>query len=214
MRRIRAPRRRPMARLAADGHHFGHGPEPQRRGLPRRLPRRTRRRRPARPTRSSSSTTARRMPLPRSRSPRAPGSSPSRCAASGPRRRPDSTRHPATCSPASTPIRCRRPDGSPRSSGACRGPTGRRSSPVPASSTAPTASCRWIARNIYIGGYFTVIGALLGHPPIFGSNYAMRRDAWLELRDIVHRDRADVHDDLDLVVVDAARHDRRPRPSA
>jgi glycosyltransferase involved in cell wall biosynthesis len=57
---------------------------------------------------------------------------------------------------------------------------------------------RWIARNIYIGGYFTVIGPLLGHPPVFGSNYAIRRDAWLELRDLVHRDRADVHDDLDL----------------
>lgn len=61
-----------------------------------------------------------------------------------------------------------------------------------------SAVVRWIARNIYIGGYFTVIGPLLGHPPIFGSNYAMRADAWLELRDIVHRDRADVHDDLDL----------------
>ena len=57
---------------------------------------------------------------------------------------------------------------------------------------------RWIARHVYIGGYFFWIGALLGHPPIFGSNYAMRRDAWLILRDIVHRDRADVHDDLDL----------------
>jgi len=57
---------------------------------------------------------------------------------------------------------------------------------------------RWIARNVYIGGYFGVIGPLLGHPPIFGSNYAMRRDAWLELRHLVHRDRADVHDDLDL----------------
>jgi len=57
---------------------------------------------------------------------------------------------------------------------------------------------RWIARNIYIGGYFTMIGALLAHPPVFGSNYAMRRDAWLELRDLVHRDRGDVHDDLDL----------------
>ncbi|HEY9366206.1 MAG TPA: glycosyltransferase family 2 protein [Agromyces sp.] len=57
---------------------------------------------------------------------------------------------------------------------------------------------RWIARNIYIGGYFTVIGALLGHPPIFGSNYAMRADVWVRLRDLVHRDRADVHDDLDL----------------
>ncbi|HET8778526.1 MAG TPA: glycosyltransferase, partial [Agromyces sp.] len=57
---------------------------------------------------------------------------------------------------------------------------------------------RWIARNVYIGGYFLAIGALLGHPPVFGSNYAMRREAWLELRDIVHRDRGDVHDDLDL----------------
>jgi glycosyltransferase involved in cell wall biosynthesis len=57
---------------------------------------------------------------------------------------------------------------------------------------------RWIARNIYIGGYFFAIGALLGHPPVFGSNYAMRREAWLELRELVHRDRGDVHDDLDL----------------
>ena len=57
---------------------------------------------------------------------------------------------------------------------------------------------RWIARHVYIGGYFTWIGMLLGHPPIFGSNYAIRRDAWQQLRSIVHRDRADVHDDLDL----------------
>ena len=57
---------------------------------------------------------------------------------------------------------------------------------------------RWIARNIYIGGYFFAIGALLGHEPVFGSNYAMRREAWLELRNLVHRDRGDVHDDLDL----------------
>lgn len=61
-----------------------------------------------------------------------------------------------------------------------------------------TAPRRWIARHLYIGGYFTWIGILLGHPPIFGSNYAMRRDAWLVLRGIVHRERADLHDDLDL----------------
>ncbi|MFD4420473.1 glycosyltransferase family 2 protein [Agromyces sp. NPDC058484] len=60
------------------------------------------------------------------------------------------------------------------------------------------APIRWIARNIYLGGYFALIGLLLGHPPAFGSNYAMRRDAWLELRELVHRDRGDVHDDLDL----------------
>jgi len=61
-----------------------------------------------------------------------------------------------------------------------------------------TAPRRWIARHLYIGGYFTWIGILLGHPPIFGSNYAIRRDAWLVLRDLVHRGRADLHDDLDL----------------
>ncbi|WP_022890927.1 glycosyltransferase family 2 protein [Agromyces italicus] len=61
-----------------------------------------------------------------------------------------------------------------------------------------TAAVRWIARNLYIGGYFTVIGGLLGHPPIFGSNYAIRADAWQRLGHLVHRDRADVHDDLDL----------------
>lgn len=60
------------------------------------------------------------------------------------------------------------------------------------------AGLRWIARYIYIGGYFTVIGAVLGHSPVFGSNYALRADAWAVLREVVHRDRADVHDDLDL----------------
>lgn len=61
-----------------------------------------------------------------------------------------------------------------------------------------TAATRWIAGTLYIGGYFAVLGPLLGHPPIFGSNCALRRTAWHELRPLVHRDRADVHDDLDL----------------
>lgn len=61
-----------------------------------------------------------------------------------------------------------------------------------------TAPRRWIARHLYLAGYFIAIGALLGHPPVFGSNFALRRDAWTVLRDLVHRDRADVHDDLDL----------------
>jgi glycosyltransferase involved in cell wall biosynthesis len=61
-----------------------------------------------------------------------------------------------------------------------------------------TAPRRWIARHLYLGGYFAAIGAVLGHPPVFGSNYALRRDAWGALREVVHRDRADVHDDLDL----------------
>jgi glycosyltransferase involved in cell wall biosynthesis len=61
-----------------------------------------------------------------------------------------------------------------------------------------TAPRRWLGQRLYLGGYFVAIGALLGHPPVFGSNFALRGDAWAVLRDIVHRDRADLHDDLDL----------------
>jgi glycosyltransferase involved in cell wall biosynthesis len=35
---------------------------------------------------------------------------------------------------------------------------------------------RWAGRSVYIAGYFWAIGWLLGHPPLFGSNFAMR--AW------------------------------------
>lgn len=57
---------------------------------------------------------------------------------------------------------------------------------------------RWIGRRLYLAAYFALVGVLLGHPPVFGSNYAIRREAWLSLRALVHRDRADLHDDLDL----------------
>ncbi|MFP3464815.1 glycosyltransferase [Leifsonia sp. SIMBA_070] len=55
-----------------------------------------------------------------------------------------------------------------------------------------------IGQVLYIGGYFWSMGLWLGNPPIFGSNFAMRREVWLEVRDRVHRDRSDIHDDLDL----------------
>ena len=193
--RGRAP---PVAETRRDGHHFGHRSEPERRGLPRGLPRRARE-----PDPSSRRGDRRRQRLDgchgRGRDGRRrAGRRPAGARHLARHRGRDSTRHPATCSPASTPTRCRRPTGWPRSSGGCRSATARRSSPAPACSTAAPAPRRWIARNLYIGGYFTVIGALLGHPPIYGSNYAIRRHAWLELRDVVHRDRADLHDDLDL----------------
>ncbi len=57
---------------------------------------------------------------------------------------------------------------------------------------------RWIGRRLYLPAYFTFVGAILGHPPVFGSNYAIRREAWRSLRTLVHRTRADLHDDLDL----------------
>lgn len=56
----------------------------------------------------------------------------------------------------------------------------------------------WVARNIYIGGYIRAVGLLLGHPPLFGSNFAMPAPMWAAIRNRVHRDRPEVHDDLDL----------------
>lgn len=58
----------------------------------------------------------------------------------------------------------------------------------------------WAAQNIYIGGYIWFVGWLLGHAPLFGSNLALRADAWSRLRSTVHRDRNDIHDDLDLTI--------------
>jgi len=55
-----------------------------------------------------------------------------------------------------------------------------------------------LGRVLYIGGYFWAIGLWLGGSPVFGSNFAIRRDTWREVRERVHRDRGDIHDDLDL----------------
>ncbi|MGO4594375.1 glycosyltransferase family 2 protein [Leifsonia sp. 2TAF2] len=55
-----------------------------------------------------------------------------------------------------------------------------------------------LGQVLYIGGYFWSMGLWLGNPPVFGSNFAMRRDVWLQARERVHRDRSDIHDDLDL----------------
>jgi glycosyltransferase involved in cell wall biosynthesis len=56
----------------------------------------------------------------------------------------------------------------------------------------------WVGRDIYLGGYFHAVGAMLGHPPLFGSNFAIPRSMWLRLRESVHRNRVDLHDDLDI----------------
>jgi glycosyltransferase involved in cell wall biosynthesis len=51
---------------------------------------------------------------------------------------------------------------------------------------------------LYIGGYFWSMGWLLGHPPLFGSNFAIRSTAWHRIRQSAHRDVRELHDDLDL----------------
>lgn len=57
---------------------------------------------------------------------------------------------------------------------------------------------RWAGRHVFLGAYFRVLGFLLGHPPVYGSNFALRRELWAALRTSVVRDNALVHDDLDI----------------
>ncbi|MGJ9425349.1 glycosyltransferase family 2 protein [Nesterenkonia halotolerans] len=46
----------------------------------------------------------------------------------------------------------------------------------------------------------------LGHQPLFGSNLAMRREAWQSVRLGVHREDPEIHDDLDLSFHLGERH--------
>lgn len=52
----------------------------------------------------------------------------------------------------------------------------------------------------YLLAYQACVGAALGHPPVFGSNFVMRRSAWQAVSPFVHRDDDLVHDDIDLSV--------------
>ena len=58
----------------------------------------------------------------------------------------------------------------------------------------------WLAETLYIGGYVWFVGLVLGHPPLFGSNLALRKAAWVRLRGTVHSQLREVHDDLDLAI--------------
>ena len=51
---------------------------------------------------------------------------------------------------------------------------------------------------LYMRSYVAAMTLALAHPPVFGSNLAMRAEAWRRARDDVHRTRHDVHDDADL----------------
>jgi glycosyltransferase involved in cell wall biosynthesis len=57
---------------------------------------------------------------------------------------------------------------------------------------------RRLGEVLYIGGYFWSMSWLLGHPPLFGSNFAIRATAWHRVREFAHRDVRQLHDDLDL----------------
>lgn len=59
----------------------------------------------------------------------------------------------------------------------------------------------FVGRYLYIGAYLFVFRALVGHLPLFGSNFAMRRSAWFEVRGDLHREIPGVHDDLEIALV-------------
>jgi glycosyltransferase involved in cell wall biosynthesis len=59
---------------------------------------------------------------------------------------------------------------------------------------------RLLAGLGYHGAYFGLIGAMVGRTPLYGSNLAVRRSAWLAVRDRFHRDDPMVHDDLCLTI--------------
>jgi glycosyltransferase involved in cell wall biosynthesis len=62
------------------------------------------------------------------------------------------------------------------------------------------APLRLLAGLGYHGAYFGLVGLMIGRPPLYGSNLAVRRSAWLGVRDRFHRDDPEVHDDLCLTV--------------
>ncbi|HET8780601.1 MAG TPA: glycosyltransferase family 2 protein [Agromyces sp.] len=63
-----------------------------------------------------------------------------------------------------------------------------------------TAVVRWYAERIHMPMYYRFVAWILGHDVLYGSNLAIRATAWRVLREHVHRERADVTDDLDLAI--------------
>ena len=67
----------------------------------------------------------------------------------------------------------------------------------------------------YLGAFYVAVYAALGHPPLWGSNMAIRRTTWHDVRDHVHRADPELHDDIDLAFAlgpsRAIRYDRALR---
>jgi glycosyltransferase involved in cell wall biosynthesis len=55
-----------------------------------------------------------------------------------------------------------------------------------------------VVGRAYLGAYYLLVHAALGHTPVWGSNMGLRRRTWLEVSHLVHRRDAELHDDIDL----------------
>ncbi|SMH35999.1 Glycosyl transferase family 2 [Rathayibacter oskolensis] len=65
---------------------------------------------------------------------------------------------------------------------------------------------RAAARLVYMDAYFALMGSALANWPLFGSNCAVRRSAWEEIADEMHRHDPYVHDDIEISVHLGLRH--------
>ena len=55
-----------------------------------------------------------------------------------------------------------------------------------------------LAQVWYMYAYFLLAGSALANWPLFGSNCAIRRTTWQEIRESLHRDHTDIHDDMEI----------------
>jgi len=71
----------------------------------------------------------------------------------------------------------------------------------------------YVTAGVYLAAYYGLCHLALGHQPLWGSNMALRRSVWRAVRERVHRDDAELHDDLDLAFVMGPEHPIRLVPS-
>lgn len=57
-----------------------------------------------------------------------------------------------------------------------------------------------LAQIWYMYAYFVLVGSAIAKWPLFGSNYAIKRDCWLLIQDTVHAHGTDIHDDIDVTM--------------
>ncbi len=62
------------------------------------------------------------------------------------------------------------------------------------------AVTHYLGEHWYIGLMYRLLTPAFGHPPVFGSNFAMRTTLWRRVRTLVLRTDPTVHDDLDLSI--------------
>lgn len=57
-----------------------------------------------------------------------------------------------------------------------------------------------LAQMWYMYAYFVLVGSALANWPIFGSNCAIRRTTWQAISHKLHKERTDIHDDIEISV--------------